>query len=107
MGYTTFMEGQVDDKYLRKLRQELLSCLANEPVKIYLFGSRARGEARTASDIDIGLIPTAPLRPGTLSMLRERVENLNIPYKVEIVNLLATSEEFRRHALEDARIWKS
>lgn len=96
-----------DNKYLRKLKQEILSSLAQEPVKIYLFGSRARGDERAASDIDIGVIPTSPLRPGTLSALRERIEGLNIPYKVEIVNLLGTSQEFRRQALRDAQIWKS
>ncbi|MBI4368898.1 MAG: nucleotidyltransferase domain-containing protein [Elusimicrobia bacterium] len=101
------MKIQPENRHLKRLRQEILSSLMAQSVKVYLFGSRARRNERSTSDVDIGLIAESPLRPGTLSSLRERIDSLNIPYKVEIVNLMETSEEFRRQALKDAQIWKS
>jgi len=34
------------------------------------------------------------------------VENLNIPYKVEIVDFSEVSESFRKESLKDAMVWK-
>ncbi len=39
-------------------------------------------------------------------MLKEKFENSNIPYKVEIVNFNIVSEEFKQEALKDIEIWK-
>ena len=77
-------------------------------VSVVLFGSRARGGHLETSDIDIGILPKDKMGKNKLTLLRERIENSNIPYKVEVVDLSRTSEEFTRKALkEGVIIWKS
>lgn len=73
---------------------------------VILFGSRAREEHHPFSDVDIGLIPHGEFQEGKISLLREQVEDLNIPYKVEIVNLSEVSEEFKKEAVKSIIVWK-
>ena len=42
----------------------------------------------------------------SLTLLREFIENSNIPFKIDIVNFSSTSEQFKREALKDVVIWK-
>ena len=41
--------------YIDRIRQMVLSVLADEEVNIYLFGSWARGTARHGSDVDVAV----------------------------------------------------
>jgi len=41
-----------------------------------------------------------------ITLLKENVENLNIPYKVEIVDFSGVSESFRKESLKEAVVWK-
>lgn len=79
--------------------------LGAQPARIYLFGSRARGDAARASDIDIAILPEAPLEPGTLERLRDALEESTIPYEVEVVDLSSVDESFRRKVLAEAIPW--
>lgn len=54
---------------LAEARRIVLKCLGTHPVRVYLFGSRARGEEGRASDIDIAILPLQPL-PGWVSQQR-------------------------------------
>jgi uncharacterized protein len=94
------------DQGLDLLRETITGFLSEEHAKIVLFGSRARGEQNPASDVDIGILHHGEIDRGKLSLLREKIEELNIPYKVEIVDLSETSEDFRKQALKDGVIWK-
>ena len=96
----------MQNKYIEKLNQLVLAVLAGEDVKIILFGSRARGEGRVTSDVDIGLIPYGKIDKRKLLFLEEKIEELNIPYKVEIVNFLQVSADFKREAMKGAVVWK-
>jgi uncharacterized protein len=91
---------------LELVRALVLAHVRREDVAVYLFGSRARGDARAGSDIDIGLLPRGALERGCLADLRERLEDLPIPYRVDVVDLTETSEVFRRRALEEATTWR-
>ena len=73
--------------------------------RLFLFGSRARGDARRTSDIDVAVLPEAPLIPGTLARLREALEESDIPYRVEITDLSTVSEAFRRKVLAEGIPW--
>ena len=92
--------------YLLQLKNLTLNIFQNEPVRIILFGSRARGDNTPNSDVDIGIIPLAQINSKFITLFREKVENLNIPFKVDIVNLNETSDEFRNQALSGAVMWR-
>lgn len=92
--------------YLKKLMKLTLDTFEGEDVKIILFGSRARRDNHTTSDADIGLMPLRKLNKKKVILLKERVEQLNIPYKVDIVDLSESSEDFRNEAMKGAVVWK-
>ncbi len=79
--------------------------LGAQRARLYLFGSRARGDAGRASDIDIAVLPEAPLEPGTLARIRDALEESTIPYEVEVVDLSRVDAVFRRKVLAEAIAW--
>ena len=95
-----------ENKHILKLKKMVIDFFKYDRVKIILFGSRARGENYTSSDVDIGIIPYGEFEGEKISLLREKIENLNIPYKVEIVNFMEVSKEFKQEALKNVMIWK-
>lgn len=92
--------------HIDELRDAVVDFLGNDNVRIFLFGSRARGDNAVASDVDIGVIPGEGFRKEKLALLRELIENLNVPYKVELVDFSEVSEQFRAEALKDTVLWK-
>ncbi|TWU49969.1 Nucleotidyltransferase domain protein [Candidatus Brocadiaceae bacterium B188] len=96
----------VRKEYLSMVKDIVIAFLKDEEVKVILFGSRARGNNQISSDVDVGIIPAGKFREERITLLKEKIENINIPYKVEIVNLSEVSEEFKREAMKDAIIWK-
>lgn len=73
--------------------------------EIYLFGSWARGGETHGSDIDIGIWYEDSLPAGTLTYLREALENSTIPYSVDLVDLTQANPSFRETVLEGAELW--
>ncbi len=94
------------NQYLQSLKNLILTELKGERVKVVLFGSRARGDYHLTSDIDIGILPFNGLNQKKITLLKEKIEDLNIPYKVEVVNLLEASESFKKESLNNATVWK-
>lgn len=76
------------------------------PVAIYLFGSRAKGNARKTSDVDVAFEPKGLLPVHWLSKLKDRLEESTIPYKVDLVDLSKTNPNFKVQALTGAILWK-
>lgn len=97
---------KMENKYLGELKNVILDILKDEPVKIVLFGSRARRDNSRVSDVDIGLIPSGDVDKRKIVLLKNTVEDLNIPYKVEIVNFDETSPRFKEEAMKEAIVWK-
>ena len=92
--------------HIADLKEAVVDFLKDENITVFLFGSRARGDGAVASDVDIGVVPGEGFRRERLTLLREFIENTNVPYKVEIVDFSEVSEQFRREALKDAVTWK-
>ena len=59
-----------------------------------------------ASDVDIGLIPYGEGERKKIVLLREKIEDLNISYNVEVVNFLEVSESFKKEAMKEVVVWK-
>ena len=71
-------------KTITALKNYLTSTLPH--AKIYLFGSRARGEATPYSDVDIA-IKSDTLDFKEFAKIRFAIEESNFPYKVDLVDL--------------------
>ncbi|UCE08790.1 MAG: nucleotidyltransferase [bacterium] len=40
-------------------------------------------------------------------MLKEQLENMNIPYSVDLVDISKVSDAFKQNVLREGKIWKS
>jgi nucleotidyltransferase substrate binding protein (TIGR01987 family) len=69
---------------LDEARRIVFRHLAGRQAQVYLFGSRARGEARRFSDIDIAILPGQPLPPGFLLDLQDALETSEALYPVDL-----------------------
>lgn len=67
-----------------------------------LFGSRARGHARSTSDWDVGILGPEAAPGDLLERIREVLEALPTLHRFEVVDLGAVSGEFRAQALDRA-----
>ncbi len=69
--------------------------------KIFLFGSRAAAKNSEVSDIDIGIDCNRKLTSIELSDIKEKFENSNIVFKIDIVDFNNVSEKFKQIIFEN------
>ena len=74
-------------KTIQEVKDFLIAQFPHE--KIYLFGSRARGDERVHSDIDIAIEGEA--LGSRLSQARFALEESLVPYKIDLVDLSTAS----------------
>jgi len=84
----------------------LISVIIPE-AKIYLFGSRARGKNAEWSDIDLALDIGHQIAQLSMIEVKDVLEATNLPYKVDVVDMYAISDEMKKLILKDRVIWKS
>ena len=95
------------DLTLRKIVAVLKNALAATSCTVYWFGSRVGGNCHDTSDYDIGVLAKVDIA-ALLSQAKEELENSDIPYKVDLVDLHDTSEIFRCAAMNEGIIlWKN
>jgi predicted nucleotidyltransferase len=72
---------------------------------VYLFGSRARGDQRVWSDVDIAVDAHEPMPEETLVNLRGALEECSVPLFVDVVDLGRVSPAFRNRVLSEGKRW--
>lgn len=87
------------------LKNIIFDIIDRNQIKVFLFGSRAKGTARSRSDIDIALLSDQPLPLLLISQLKEKIEESTIPYQVDVVDLNAVSPTFRKKVLTEGKPW--
>lgn len=75
--------------------------------KIYLFGSRAWGNARPLSDIDIAIDEGQKITIGRIGEARGMFEGSNIPLKIDVVDLHVLPKKWADHIVAEGILWKS
>jgi predicted nucleotidyltransferase len=65
-------------------------------VTVLAFGSRVRGTAHPASDLDLALCAAAPLPVSRLEALRDAFAASDLPFLVDVVDANAVSAAFRQ-----------
>ncbi len=76
-------------------------------VSVYLFDSHAKNTAHRTSDIDVAILPESPLPAGLLSDVREALEQSNIIYHVDLVDLFNAEAAFRQKVLDEGVLWSA
>lgn len=91
--------------YIDRIRQLVLSLLADEDANVYLFGSWARGTARHGSDVDVAVEFFGVPNERKIADLREQLEESTIPYRVDIVDMSRAAESLCEEIRKDGIRW--
>lgn len=70
---------------------------------LYLFGSRARGDAQHASDLDLAVLAQGPVDPVTRHQLRTSLE-VTLGCDVDLVDLDRASTVLQLEVIRDGRL---
>lgn len=92
-------------RILDSVQAVVTEALHGLPVRVFLFGSWARGEERPASDIDVAVEPLTDLPRGTLARLRETLEEAPIPYRVDLVDLSSADKALHDRIHQEGIPW--
>ncbi len=91
---------------LECVREIVMDVLGDEDVRVYLFGSCATGSLRPSSDIDVAVEFHHGLAPVSFATLRERLEESDVPYDVDVIDLTTVSPEFAHRVRREGILWK-
>ncbi|MBU0677576.1 MAG: nucleotidyltransferase domain-containing protein [Verrucomicrobia bacterium] len=88
---------------VEEIREVLKRNLDLSEVEAYLFGSRATGRAKQASDWDIGLLAKDRIDHRTLARIRSDFDEMRTLHRFDVVDFSAVSAEFLNLALQSAK----
>lgn len=72
-------------------------------MRIWVFGSRAKGRARRYSDLDLAIDAGRRLTVDETAILREDFDQCDLPFRVDIVDWQAIAPAFRRQIATECR----
>ena len=87
----------------KKIKKIIFQFLTPNECQLFIFGSRATGKAGKFSDYDIGILGKKPLSLGTLALIKEALEDSDLPVRVDVVDFSSVSSEFKKVALSEIK----
>ena len=91
------MTDKMEETAIRSVKHMVIQHFKDKNVRIYLFGSWARGEQKRSSDIDIAI---------EISVLREKLEDSTIPRRVDIVDMNHAGQALCQRIRKEGIVWK-
>jgi len=88
------------NKDIEFIRQVVRRHLDTGKYRVFVFGSRARGDASRFSDYDLG-IEGEKLPAGVYFNLVSEFEESDFPFRVDVVEFRDVSEAFKKIAKQD------
>ena len=95
------------ERDLEEVRRIILSTLSRCQARVWLFGSHARGEAVRGSDIDVAILALEPLPEGLLGEIRHTLENSQVLFSVDLVDLATAKPALRDLVEREGIAWTS
>lgn len=92
---------------LDEVKRVVINILNMNTARVYLFGSWARSEEKRSSDIDIAVeFNDYNAKAHTLlTLLRDALEESNVPYKVDVVLLNRADEVIVNKVKKEGILW--
>jgi len=85
------------------LREEILQAISGQAVSAVLFGSRARGESRAGSDVDLLIV----LAPGAdAGAVRQAVLEVGLRYGLSIEAICVNVQDLQEWARQASELWE-
>lgn len=91
-------------KYLNQIKEIIFSIIDKKEYKVFLFGSRTTNKYKRYSDVDIGILGNKPIGNAYYKIIN-KIEESDIPYKVDIVDFALVDEKFKEIALKEIEVW--
>lgn len=88
------------DQY-KKIILDICNKHLSEPYKLYLFGSRARGDEYFCSDIDLAIETNEKNKTWKYGLIKEDFHEARIPFTIDFVDIEQTNETMMQSILED------
>ncbi len=88
------------DTKFKKEVGDLLHSYLGENYSFFIFGSRVVGGGSDRSDIDIGISGMSPVPDSKMLMIREKLDDFPLLYKIDVVDFSKVSDEFKSVALQ-------
>ena len=91
--------------YLDIVKNIVLKHVPQNEFAVFLFGSRAVGNASSLSDIDVGILGTRPLPYIIKGNLESDLDESIVPFKIDLIDFYQVDEVFKNEALSSVEIW--
>jgi len=91
--------------YIDIVKRIVLKHIPKDNFAVFLFGSRAVGNAKPLSDIDIGILGLEPLPIIIKADLETALEESIVPYKIDLIDFYKVDKDFKKEALNTIQIW--
>lgn len=86
----------LEERHIDFILEVLHQNIPQKDAKFYVFGSRAKGNYKEYSDIDIAVqLPEEKLSADILGKVLVEFSDSTLPYEVDVIDLNAIDEKFR------------
>ncbi len=86
------------------IHENVVEPIAKLGGRVFVYGSRARGDHQRFSDLDLMVEFNRPLYP-SLAHIQELLQNSNFPYKVDLVPYPEFAEAYKKSYQKDKVPW--
>lgn len=91
---------------INEILRQVAAIIASEldcTYRLFLFGSRAKGDHDERSDIDIGIISDKQISTEKWLAIQENIEQIPTLLKIDLVDFNSVDEEFKKIALKQTK----
>ena len=99
----------MENTLIQRVKAIVLQHFSTQNVRIYLFGSWARGEQKRSSDIDIDIdidIEGNIDISYEITSLREKLEEFTIPRRIDVVDMHHAGKASCQRIRKEEIVWK-
>lgn len=72
--------------------------------KVFIFGSWAKGNAQSASDIDVGILGKEKVPWSLMARILDKTEDVRTLRSIDIIDLNAVDDSFKNNVLKHAKV---
>lgn len=85
------------------VQERAIRPLKDRQAKVWIFGSRARGDQKEFSDLDLLYEIRTPLPLSEIGKIQEDLEESRLPIRVDLVDLRDLAEGYRPSVMRDRK----
>lgn len=91
--------------YIGIVKNIVLKHVPSNEFAVFLFGSRANGNASALSDIDVGILGHRAFPYIIKGNLESDLDESIVPFKIDLIDFFQVDEVFKNQALSSVEIW--